>query len=264
MRQAILCFLFAFGGYSSSDEPPGLVWLGHQKGPICGGILIEPDIVVTAKTCLESYVEVIWPFKSKSDHIRRHTKADLAILILENSYPNTVQRIHISELGNLKRMLPIYFTDKRHQVKTWIHAMDEDSAEFTPYLSQESLLKGSPVWTDLESGGPRVIGMMIEERKALRLDPYFNYMTTEIDLGREKRRLAPSNSTEDPLPPVQKPAIKIPAQVLAEPSKPESTPEPQVEPRVEPSAGPAPILTPASVPTRPPESLGCSCSQVRR
>lgn len=256
MRYAFLFFLFALTGYSSSEDPPGLVWLGVEKAT-CGGILIEPDVVISAKSCFESQTRVIWPFVSTISRPYKHESADLAVVFLENSWHNTVKLIHTSELSYLKQMLHIRFSNQVSSVGNWIDAVDD--AKITAPFGPKPPLMGSPMWAELGTGNLRAIGMVNGERTALRLDPYFGFIASVLKIPRETKPKQPVSAPAKrdlvvipalpAAPLLETPAsIRIPATsvvtrdlipVVSEPSK-----------RAETSA--------------PPESLGCACSQVRR
>lgn len=260
MRCAFLFFLFALAGYSSSEDPPGLVWLGVEKAT-CGGILIEPDVVISAKSCFESQTRVIWPFVSTISKPYKHDSADLAVVFLENSWNNTVKLIHTSELSHLKQMLHIRFSNQVSSVGNWIDAVDD--AKITAPFGPKPPLIGSPMWAELGTGNLRAIGMVNGERTALRLDPYFGFIASVLKILRETKPKQPVSAPPKqefvvlPALPATPTSIRIPVtSVVAQDPIPiisgsSEPPSEQVAPRTE-----------AKAP--PPESLGCACSQVRR
>ena len=242
MRFVCLCFLLAYGSFVAAEESQGLVWLGVNKAK-CGGILIEPDVVLSAKSCIKDNFEVLWPFKSGVISPRyEYEEADLVVIFLERSWAKTTQLINTSELSNLKNGLHVYFTNKHHSAESWIDALEP--LTITAFRGLNYPLVGSPMWSRWG-----VIGMMIDDQTALRLDPYFAFIALAIKAGRDRRPKAPTpsitaNTTT---------AIVIEAQHVHI--------EPSLEPNVESSTQPV-LQNP--VETKPPESLGCRCSQVRR
>lgn len=243
MHRIALSFLLLLYSSLLGSQEEGVVWLEH---PSCGGILVEPDVVLSLKTCVTPETQVVWPFKSKIIERIRHADANLAILTLERELRAPVKLINISELSLLKQGLPIRFSNLERSKSNWVDILGP--SEFIVFDGLEQPLLGAPVLTDLPGKGLRVVGMLIDERKAMRLDPYYRFIHDGIQFARTSK----VNSVFAVLPAIAEPGrerVVISAQVV----------EP---PKMQPELPSNPNKV--DKPSRGPESLGCSCSQVRR
>lgn len=268
-RVLLLFFLFAFESYSDSSTHAGLVWL---ENPSCGGILIEPDIVLSLNACLGSKTEVVWPYRSQISYSVRHLDSKLAILVLVRDLPDPVELIRTSELSHLKQMMPIHFSNLEQSIANWIDTLGNTT--FTAFYGPEPALIGSPVWTELEPGGLRAVGMITGEKTAIRLESYFNFINTQVKLAHERKPKTVPESTRDQGTVIFPGVTVVPKHIVTLPAEVVSV---QIEASVIPAAAPLPVAIepekiepsqPAqgnsSSPAKPPVSLGCSCSQVRR
>ncbi|MEI6805824.1 MAG: hypothetical protein WCK49_04885 [Myxococcaceae bacterium] len=172
--------------------------------------------------------------------------SNLAIFMLDYSLPHPARLIQTSELKYLKEgNRKIQFLSAGQPVESWIDILE--STKFTIFSSKPALI-GSPVWAVLDSGEDRVIGLITGEKTAMRLDPYFSFISQWIKSAREEKERAPIVIPATSVAP-RNPTIIFPAKVVESPAQ-------RVEPKTEPKS--------ESVLVKPPESLGCSCSQVRR
>jgi hypothetical protein len=254
MLRLLLCFVLAYGGYVAAEDSAGVIWLGAGKAK-CGGILIEPDVVLSTKSCIKSSYEVLWPFKSGfSLPLYEHNSADLIVIFLERAWSETVRLIHTSELSNLTKGLPVHFSNKHYSTRNWIDDLGQST--ITAFYGLERPLIGSPMWSDFG-----IVGMMIGDKTALRLDPYFGFITATIRTGRGKRPKRPTPISVPETPNM----IVIEAQhVQAAQPTPAAQPEQVIQPAAKPVLSVEPVPVVPSVEIKPPESLGCACSQARR
>lgn len=248
-RLILIAFLFSSGILSDSEYPSGLVWL---ENPTCGGVLIEPDAIIVVKTCLGPNLEVAWPYRSNIRYSVLLPRSDLAILFLEDRLPNPVQLMSPEEFTHLVANNKfVRLANLQTSVTNWIGTIED--GKFSLDFPTGSFWLGVPVMTHPDVGPSYLLGIVKEDHSVLRLDPYYQLILGELKQACEENRRISCVKQE---PPRQATPILV--------STPPVPPTPPEVPTPTPVTRPNDVNGAPTPPTmKPPESLGCSCSQVR-
>ena len=262
LRLVVLLFSFACVIYSDSvsEYPAGLVWLGKPQF-LCGGVLVEPDVVIAEAACVGDETRVIWPYKSEIKYTvkTRRPNSRIAIFFLENILPNPVE---LSRQVLTKQS--VWTSNTERTIRDWVQDVRdlELTVEFgfkTEHGWGPSLLS-APIFTEPVRGVYHALGLMIGESTALRLGPYIESISAELQSAclLKTRVFCQVPQLEQALAVipavVSDSTIAIPARVVI---------SEKVEQAIS-TVMPIPPEKPGmEAVVRPPESLGCSCSQVK-
>lgn len=239
---------FALLLYSDSNFPPGFVWI---QNPNCGAVLIEPDVALVLVTCLSADMKVAWPQVSDIRETIKLKNSPVAILLLNKKLPEPsalISTAHFQELLENKQVKLFNLAESR-----WNWVEDVENDRFLLHFSiEEPFWRGTPVYTHPCEGNCQLLGLLEQGQTVLRLDLYYSVIKDELKRACLEGR-------------------RVGCQLV----QPQPKPEPKLEPKLEPESNSDeapqthPSSTPPSAPLKPPghlapESLGCSCSQVRR
>ncbi|MBH2005789.1 MAG: hypothetical protein I8H75_00320 [Myxococcaceae bacterium] len=228
-----------------------MVWL---ENPTCAGVLIEPDIVLSLKTCLGSHTSIVWPYRTRILETIQSPDANLAILKLGKSLPNPVPIIQMAERSFIKEGCPIYFSNLQQSTSNWIDRISPESLFLLDGL--EPPLLGSPVLTSIPGQGERVVGLLTKSKQAIRLESYYAFIFKGIQFIQNGNKTLESRVKENgdyltlPAIPIQE-SLRLLAIPVSD------------ETQASPSVNSSHLQAAASNPDIP-QSLGCRCSQVRR
>jgi hypothetical protein len=229
------------------------------ENPLCGGLVVSSQAILTLKECISSSSELVAPIKLKPTHFLMHGDKQVGLLIFDKPLPykpiplgasrNNLQEQHIAHkvsIGN-----SVQSTDSSITQISEIHLWA--SRGVSP------VLPGAPMWSiKSQSQSYTAIGLMVAETQALKLDPYTDFINSYVD--------TPSTTTQK--------IISLPAITVRE-QKPIASLDAYTLPENPPHApATAQATTPATAPLSPPaseqikrsggaESIGCACSQTR-
>ncbi len=222
------------------------------KDPVCGGIVVGRQAILTLKECISSSSELITPVKLKPTHFLMHTDDLVGLLIFPEPLPyepivlggsrNNLQSQHIGQRVNIG-----------NSVQSIESSITQISANHLWIASGISpVLVGSPLWSvSSPSRAYRAIGLMVDERTALKLDLYADFVNSYVrspSRGSQKIVSLPAIAVSDRKPIVSLNAEIVGSQTHENPIEP--TPETQSPTTEQPRSSTGP------------QSVGCACSQT--
>ncbi len=220
------------------------------KDPTCSGLVVSKQAILTLKECISSSSELIAPIKLKPTHFLMHQDNLVGLLIFAGPLP-----YEPVILGGSRSNLQAQYIGQRVNIGNSVQSTDSSITQISEnYLWSSGgiapVLFGSPLWSvSSPSRAYKAIGLMVDERQAIRLDLYADFVNSYVrspSRGSQKIVSLPAIQVNERKPIASLEAHSIKTETHDEAAAP-STQEQATEQR--PSTG-------------TPQSIGCACSQT--